>query len=253
MWTAIASRFVAVSAGALVAIGTTAAAAHAQTGGNGFMFRPPVGAITIYGGYAAPRAASDLFRFSMDELTLGRSDFQAGTVGGDISIVMGDRYDLVLGISSSTSQSRSEFRDWVDNNDLPIEQTTTYRRVPMSASVRYYLKPRGERIGSIAWIPVRFEPFVSLGGGAMKYRFEQVGDFIDYNTLDIFFDRYVSTGHAAMAQGSVGAGWGLTKHLRLTGELRYQHARGRLSNDFQGFKPLDLSGVSSSVGFTLRF
>ena len=141
----------------------------------------------------------------------------------------------------------------MDNNDLPIEQTTNFRLVPLTASIRYYLMPRGERIGSIAWIPARFEPFVSLGAGGVRYRFEQVGDFIDYGTLDVFPDRYVSLGSAPLLQGSVGAGWGLTTHLRLTGELRYLTARGRLSNDFDGFKPLDLSGVSSSVGLTIRF
>lgn len=244
---------VAALCGLIAALGATAPAAQAQLGGDGFAFTAPRGALTVYGGFSMPRASSDLFRFSMSELTLGRGDFASGHVGGDISIRLADRYDLVLGLSSSTSSTRSEFREWVDNNDLPIEQTTNFRLVPLTASIRYYLMPRGERIGSIAWIPARFEPFVSLGAGGVRYRFEQVGDFIDYGTLDVFPDRYVSLGSAPLLQGSVGAGWGLTTHLRLTGELRYLTARGRLSNDFDGFKPLDLSGVSSSVGLTIRF
>lgn len=244
----LVSRF-----GLIAALGATAPAAQAQLGGDGFAFTAPKVAVTVYGASSAPRASSDLFRFSMSELTLGRGDFASRHVGGDISIRLADRFDLVLGVSSSTSSTRSEFRDWVDNNDLPIEQTTSFRRTPVTASVRYYVMPRGERIGSIAWIPARFEPFVSLGAGGVRYRFEQVGDFIDYNTLDVFPDRYLSLGTAPLLQGSVGAGWGLTTHLRLTGEIRYMTARGPLSADFEGYKPLDLSGVSSSVGFTIRF
>ena len=233
--------------------GAVPTVAAAQSGGDGFIFGAPRTAITVYGGFAAPRASSDLWQFSMQELTLGKSDFLSGTVGGDIAIRLADRFDVVLGVSSSSSTSHSEFRDWVDNNDLPIEQVTTFRRVPITASLRYYPFARGQRVGSIAWIPTRFVPFASVGVGTMSYRFDQVGDFIDYGTLDVFPDRYESKGRTGLAQGSVGASYGLTNHLQLTGELRYLSARGRLSGDFQGFKPLDLSGASSSVGLTLRF
>lgn len=233
--------------------GAVSSVAEAQLGGDGFTFGAPRTAITVYGGFAAPRASSDLWQFSMQELTLGKSDFRSGTVGGDIAVRLTDRFDVVLGISSGTSTSRSEFRDWVDNNDQPIEQVTTFRRVPVTASVRYYPMSRGQRVGSIAWIPTRFVPFASVGAGIMKYRFDQVGDFIDYGTLDVFSDRYESSGRSALVQGSVGASYGLNNHLQLTGELRYLSARGRLSGDFEGFKPLDLSGASSSVGLTLRF
>ncbi|MDH5234784.1 MAG: outer membrane beta-barrel protein [Gemmatimonadota bacterium] len=236
-----------------VATATVAPAAKAQTGGDGFAFRAPKVAITLYGGFAAPSASSDLFTFSMRELTLGKSDFASGQIGGDVAVSVGDRLDLVVGASSNSSSTRSEFRDWVDNNNLPIEQTTYFRTVPLTASLRYYLTPRGQRVGSIAWIPRRFVPFASLGAGVVRYRFNQVGDFIDYQTLDVFADRYESSGTAGLLQGSVGAGWAISPHLQLTGEVRYLRARGELSSDFQGFKPLDLSGASSSVGITLRF
>lgn len=248
-----ARPFAAALFGILVAGVALAPAAAAQAGGDGFSFKEPRVALTLFGGLAAPSASSDLFRFSMDELTLGKSDFLSGHYGGDLAIRVSDRFDLVLGASSSASRTRSEFREWVDNNDLPIEQTTSFRRVPMTASVRYYPMARGQRVGSIAWIPARFTPFVSAGTGVIAYRFEQVGDFIDYGTLDIFFDRYETTGTAGLVQGSVGAGWSLTPHIQVTGELKYLSARGPLSRDFQGFKPLDLSGASSTVGFTLRF
>lgn len=250
----VVQRFTLLAVGALTALsGATATVAQAQLGGDGFAFHRPRVAFTLSGGLALPSASSDLFTFSMRELTLGKSDFRSGQIGGDVAITLAERVDLVLAVSSSSSRTRSEFRDWVDNNDMPIEQTTYFRVIPYTASLRYYVLPRGQRIGSIAWIPSRFTPFVSLGAGAAKYRFDQVGDFIDYQTLAVFADRYESAGTAALAQASVGAGWALSPFLQLTGEVRYQRAHGNLSSDFQGFKPLDLSGASSSVGLTIRF
>jgi hypothetical protein len=237
----------------LAALAASPTVASAQVGGKGFAFQPPHATITIHGGLTQPRASSDLFRFSMDELTLGRDDFRSGTVGVDIGITLNERMELVLGWAQSQSESPSEFREWVDNNDLPIEQTTRFRRVPVTASLRYHLAPRGRRVGSIAWIPTTLVPFVSVGGGMMSYRFEQVGDFIDYSTLDVFYDRYSSKGRTGMVQGSAGANWSLNPYILLTGELKYVHASARLSDDFRGFRPLDLSGVGTTIGLTFRF
>jgi hypothetical protein len=247
----VSSAVLAVALGAAL---VTPSVADAQAGGgDGFAFSAPRVAFTLYGGFAAPSASSDLFTFSMRELTLGKSDFASGQIGGDVAVSVNDRFDIVVGASSNSSSTRSEFRDWVDNNNQPIEQTTYFRTVPLTASLRYYLTPRGQRVGSIAWIPKRFVPFAAIGGGLVRYRFNQVGDFIDYQTLDVFADRYESSGTAGLLQGSVGAGWSLSPHVQLTGEVRYLRAHADLSSDFQGFKPLDLSGASSSVGITFRF
>jgi hypothetical protein len=231
---------------------SAASPAHAQRGGEGFLFGAPKVSLTLYGGLASPTASSDLFTFSMRELTLGRSDFLSGGIGGDFAIAVSDRYDLVLGLSHSTSRARSEFREWVDNDDQPIEQTTTFRRVPVTASMRYHFAARGRRIGSVAWIPSQFVPFVGLGAGVMRYRFTQAGDFIDYDTMNVFADHYESAGIAPVVQGSLGAAWNLNTRLQLTGEVRYLHGRGKLSQDFSGFQKLDLSGATTSLGITLR-
>ena len=47
-----------------------------------------------------------------------------------LAFVLAPNYDLVLGIARSRSSVRSEFRDWVDNNSLPIEQSTFFARTP---------------------------------------------------------------------------------------------------------------------------
>lgn len=220
---------------------------------RGFLFREPPAALTLFGAFASPSARSDLYQFSFDELTLGRGDLAGLSHGFDLAIRLNSRWDVVGGVMFARSAHRSEFRDFVDLDDQPIQQTTTLSRVPLGASLRYHLTPRGQSIGSRAWIPARFTPWIGLGGGAMQYRFSQRGDFVDYETLNIFADQFVTRGWAPFAQGSVGAGWSLIPNLQLTGELRYVRARGTNGADFVGFERIDLSGLKSAVGLTVRF
>ncbi len=238
---------------AIVPLAAAASSAAAQGSGRGFFFGEPKASFTLHGGLSLPGASSEVFDFTTTELTLGKRDFAGFNYGGDLAFRVSPRMDLVLGLATSGSSKRSEFRDWVDSNDEPIEQTTSFTRTPFSGTLRYHLKPRGRTIGSFAWIPAQFVPWAGLGGGMMRYRFEQVGDFIDYQTLNVFSDRFVSRGWAPFLQASVGAGWNVSQHWQLTGELRYLRGSADLGDDFVGFDRLDLSGVATTFGLALRF
>lgn len=220
---------------------------------RGYLFREPPATLTIFGALATPSARGDLYQFSFDELTIGRGDLASASHGFDLAIRLNPRWDVVAGVAFARSAHRSEFRDFVDQNDLPIQQTTSLSRAPIGATFRYHLTSRGESIGSRAWIPARFTPWVGAGGGVMQYRFTQRGDFVDYDTFNVFPDQFTTRGWAPFAQGSVGAGWTLIPSLQLTGELRYVHARGSNGDDFVGFERIDLSGLSTAVGLTIRF
>lgn len=232
-----------------------ATSGEAQVGsGDGFLFRRPGATMTVHGGYAQPLASGGVFQLATTELTLGRSDFAAGNLGFDLSVTVAPRVEVVFGIDRSRSRTRSEYREFVDNNDQPIEQTTGLQRTPLTASVRYFLADRGREIGSVAWVPARFVPFVSLGGGVMWYKFDQVGDFVDQQSLNIFSERLTATGSSRVLQAGAGAQWNLNQRVNLTGELRYHRASGdggRPNGDFSGYK-VDLSGVSTLIGLTLR-
>lgn len=218
-----------------------------------FLFRPPAASLTFFGALSAPLAGSDLYDFSFDELTLAREDLRTIAHGFDFAIRLSPRLEGVASVAFGRSASRSSFRNYVDLNDQEIEQTTVLYRVPIGASVRYYLTPRGEAIGSRAWIPARFAPWVGLGGGMMQYRFAQFGEFINFDNLDVFTQEYTTKGWAPYAQGSLGAGWSLSSRWELTGEIRYVRASGENGADFEGFDPIDLSAVSTSLGLTVRF
>ncbi len=227
--------------------------AGAQTQGRGFLFRPPIGSVAVRAGFAQARAQSEIFSFVTDELTLGRSDFASPSVDVDLAMAVLPRLDVVLGAAYSGSNARSEFRRFVDNNDLPIEQTTNLVRVPVTASAKLYLTSRGRSIGRFAWVPSTCSPFIGAGGGGTWYQFKQEGDFINMETLDVFPDAFESKGWAATAHGLAGLDISLGPRFGLTGEGRYTLGKAPMGSDFEGFDKIDLSGYNASVGIYVRF
>ncbi len=220
---------------------------------EGFLFGPPKVTLAVRGGYAVPSAGSEIFDFVQEQLTLEKGDFNAIALMGEVGIALNDRLDLALGVGFTRSRKRSEFRDWIGDDDLPIEQTTELSRVPVTATLKYFLMDRGRSVSRLAWVPARWSPFVGIGGGIVSYDFEQRGEFVDFETFDIFRDILISGGQTGIAHVVGGADVALTPNILLTGEGRYAWASAEMSSDFSGFDALDLSGFQATVGFAVRF
>jgi hypothetical protein len=244
---------------AVVAVGAAFGApsiVEAQRGGgDGFLFDRPSMSLTVHGGFARANAGSEIFSFTTDLLTLRRGDFDAVNYGADLAIWVSPRFDIVLGAEHAAASRQSEFRDWLDQDELPIQQTTRFERTPVTVGVRGYLLPRGRSIGQFAWVPARVAPYAGASMGAMRYRFLQEGDFVDFDDpeLAIFSDRFTSSGWTATAHGVVGFDLSLSPRIALTTEGKYAWAEAEMSQDFVDFDRIDLSGLSGSVGLTFRF
>lgn len=226
--------------------------ALAQSAGNGYLFHAPDATFSLRGGYSRAIAASDVFDDVTNQLTLDRRDFSSLTVGADAAVRMGGPFDLVMSAGFARSNHKSEFRDLVDNNDQPIEQTTTFERLPVTLSVRYNLAPPGRSIGRLAWIPSRLVPYVGAGVGGMRYRFKQEGDFVNYSTNAVFPAVLLSEGWTFVAQGMAGVDYNFSPRFGLSLDARYLHASSELSPAFQGYDRIDLSGLSATVGLSVR-
>ena len=229
------------------------AAGQAQGTGDGFLFRKPVGAFVVRGGFAAEQASGDLYSFLTDQFTLDKGDFRAPSFGADVLVSVAPRVDLDFGISYSGWKKPSEFRDFIGTDNLPIAQTTSLARLPLTAGARLYLVSPGRSIGKYAWIPNKFVPYVGGGGGMMWYRLRQSGDFIDFATNDVFPDAFESSGWTGTAHAMAGADYSLTPRLGLTGEARYTWAKTSLGTDFTGFDGIDLSDFAITLGLNVRF
>ena len=242
--------WVALVAAALLA--GTAVSSSAQSGGEGYLFHSPVVTLTVRGGYARASAGSDVFDDVTSNLTLDRGDFSSITGAGDIAVHLRSRVDLVFSAAFSRSHRASEFRNFIDNDDLPIEQTTTFERAPLTANVRLNLAAPGRSIGRLAWIPSRVVPYVGAGLGAMHYRFKQEGDFVNFATSAVFPSVLDTDGWALVAQGMAGVDYNISTQFGLSLDARYLHARGELGPSFQGYDRIDLSGMTATVGLSFR-
>jgi opacity protein-like surface antigen len=207
---------------------------------------------SLRGGYDHANANSEVFDQAVQDLSLNKSDFSGLTLGGEIAFALGSQVDLSVDVGYSRAQKGSDFRHFIDNNDLPIEQTTTFQRVPIMANLRFYLSPTGKTVGRLAWIPNKVVPWVGAGAGTMWYRFEQSGDFVDFQTSNVFSSTFRSDGWTPAVQGMGGVDISITPLLALRGEGRYVWAKAPLGHDFSGFNRIDLSGVQGTLGLTFR-
>ena len=251
-WRTLLARRAWRTAAVLVAV-SAAAPAHAQSGGDGFLFKPPKGTLTFRTGLDHANAGSDLFKFTTDQLTVDRGDFSSVLWAGDVSIRVSQRLDAVITVAYSGSQTQSEFRNWTDNKKLPIEQTTRFQRVPLTGSLKAYLTRPGRSIGHFAWMPARYAPYVGAGGGMMWYQFAQDGDIIDFATTRVFPDQFDSNGWTPTVHAYAGADISMNPRFSLTTEARYEWARAALGRDYAGFDKIDLSGFTLTTGISVRY
>lgn len=228
-------------------------ALHGQGSGADFLFGAPTGSVTFHAGFAGARAGSEVFSFTSELLTLNKSDFSAMAFGIEYARSITDNLDIFGGFGYSGSSERSEFRDWVDENQMPIEQDTRFARLPFLAGARFYLAPRGRSVGSYAWLPSAVAPHLSAGVGMLWYSFRQSGDFVDVEDNEIFTANLQSSGWAPMLHTAAGLDVSLSPGLILSTEARYAFARAEMSEDFAGFDDIDLSGLTATVGLKIRF
>jgi hypothetical protein len=218
-----------------------------------FLFRKPHFSLAFNVGYGMPTAGSDIYDFVTKEHTLERSDFNSMVVGGSFGVRITDQVELSLDVAHGSANTPSEFRDWVDQDDLPIEQNTKLSWTPLTVSLKGFLWERGRRVSRFAWVPGQWAPFIGAGAGWMYYQFKQSGDFVDFETYDIFGDTFRSEGDTGLFHLLAGAEWTLSPAFYLTGEGRYTWAEANLGRDFTGFDPIDLSGFQATVGLAVRF
>lgn len=226
--------------------------------GDGYLFRTPAGGLTIRGGAQAPLGRSDLFDFTTEQLTLNRRNLAGAAWGGDINGAFSDRWEWLISIDWLSRSATSEYRRFEEQlpngQRSPINQTTAFRRMPITFGLRYNLMPAGERIGQYAWLPSKMVPYLLAGAGGTWYKFRQEGDFVDFsNNNRIFTDDYESSGWGTT--GFVGAGFDVSLNLYfvLSTQVRATIGNTSMGRDFRGFQPIDLSGASLTTGLRIRF
>jgi len=143
-------------------------------------------------------------------------------------------------------------RDWVDQDFFPIEQRTTFVRVPFAVNAKYYLRGRGRAISEFVWIPERWAPFIGAGGGLALYRFKQVGDFKDVESFDILNLKLESSGGTPTAHIFAGVDLSISPRFLWKLEGRYGFGSADTGSAFV-YEHIDLSGFQGTIGLAVRF
>jgi len=226
----------------------------AQQPAPDFLFGPPNGMVGFRSGWVFARAESDLQSFIQRTLTVDRKDFNAPAIGMDVEFWLTPRASIVGGFDWSQASKDSEYRDFVDNQRLPITQSTRLRELNLSGSVKFALTPHGREISRRAWIPAAVTPYVGAGAGLLRYELLQYGDFIDVNTvnMEVFTDTLRSDGWRPSAQVFGGVDIKLLKRMYLSGEARYLWSNATPDLDFD-FDSIDLTGLKATVGIHYMF
>lgn len=228
-------------------------------GGDGYLFNRPRFSATFRAGYAIPTAQGQLFDFATDEFialgadTLSSLSFDGPYLGGEVSVKPWAHLDIALGIGWTRSRALTEYRRWIDADDNPIVQETTFEVIYGTLGAKYYPLDRGRSVGSLAWVPRRLTPYVGAGLGLSSYRFVQEGDFVDDVTFAIFPDYLESSDEGLILYGGAGVDMTLFKNAIATVEARYSYSSADVQGSYLSFNDVEIGGLQLMVGLGFQF
>lgn len=229
-----------------------------------FLFQRPRVNLGLNLGWAMPRAGSDIFEELRESFTavscrsescppLDLGEFDAFHVSGELAYRVNERVDAALEFGFDRSEVESEYRDFLGEDGLPIVQTTRLTRRPLTLNVRAYLNDRGRSVSRFAWVPAKWSPWVGAGLGVVWYSFEREGEFVDFQTLDIFRDFVESDGSGPTFHVMGGADVSLSPRFVMTGQVRYSWANAELDPFYyEGYEDIDLAGFRATAGIKMR-
>lgn len=222
-----------------------------------FLVKRPGMTFSVFGGWAMPEEGSgddELFAFTREHLTVEEGDFSSPVGMVELAARVTEHLDVALGLERSSRTVGSSMRHFETLDERPIPQSTHFSSTRVLASARVYLLPRGRSISRFAWVPYRWSPYIGGGGGLSTYKFSQSGDFVDFETLDIWELEMESKGKGLSAHALAGAQLSLNPRFLLRGEYRYLWGSGDVDqDDYEGFDEIDLSGSSVLLGVAVRF
>lgn len=202
-------------------------------------------ALRLRAGVFTPDGDSEYFTEAEQDFT-GRTDDLEDFVGGiDYRYDFGGRVGLMVSGDVYEGTWDRAYRDFEDNFGDEIEHRASLEIDSLTAGVVIDLA--GERAPVV--------PYVGAGAGLYSYRLEESGDFIDFTAPGnpIFDAELVAEGETFGYYFLAGLEVPIGPYFSLFGEGRWDNAEDELSEDFDGFGDLDLSGRRILGGVAWRF
>ncbi|UCH97734.1 MAG: outer membrane beta-barrel protein [Candidatus Aminicenantes bacterium] len=192
-----------------------------------------------------PAMDSDLWETNMDNLAFTKQDMRDAYYGIEYEHFLNRFISFALEGGVYDNEHFSFYRDYEYEDGSPIYQNLALRIISAEADFKLY--PLGHR--------QRFCPFLGGGAGMYFWKYEQWGDFINFESGTVDEDEYAETSTYTVGfNAKAGFVARFSRNWGVLLEARYQHVKGELSSFFEGWEKLDLSGFTFSIGinFFLR-
>jgi hypothetical protein len=198
----------------------------------------------VHLGSFLPDGESEYWLDKERDFTGGVDDLENASIGLDYILPLANRFSLMFSGAVFEGDTTQAYRDFEDNFGDRIRHDTTLGIAAGTLGVLIHL----------AGPDAAIQPYLGAGGGAYSWRLEESGDFIDFgsSTLEIFSATLESEGVAFGYYGLVGLSAPITHRLSIFAEGRWTDVDDELSDDFEGFGNIDLSGREFAAGLSWR-
>jgi hypothetical protein len=174
-------------------------------------------------------------------------DFNGGTFGADYLVSVGSFLEVGAGIGFYQRTVPTINADLIDDDDTDIDMDAKLRVLPITFTGRFFPVTRDAPI----------QPYIGAGLGVLRWRYSEVGEFVDFDTFEVFQDSFKGEGTAVGPVVLGGVRFPVGNTLLIGGEYRYHGGKGEVDPDDpdQGFfgDEIDLASHVFQVTVGFRF
>jgi opacity protein-like surface antigen len=169
-------------------------------------------------------------------------DFNGVHVGGEYLIGFG-RIEAGVGLGYTQRTVPTIYAHLTHSDGSEIEQDLKLRTIPVTFTARFLPLGRGAVV----------EPYIGAGIAAIRWKYSEVGEFVDALDNSIFPARFTADG-TAVGPTVVAGLRAPVSNWTIGGDLRWQkaEAKGLFDKGFLGDK-LDLGGWTTNFTVGVRF
>ncbi len=200
------------------------------------------GAVRIHLGAFQPEGSSEYWRDKEEDFTGSIDDFENASFGLDYLLPLNNHLSLMFSGSVYEGETTNAYRDFLDNFGDRIRHDTNLTIASGTLGLLFHLTGPDTAI----------QPYLGAGGGAYPWQLEESGDFIDFGppSRPIFTADLKSEGVAFGYYALVGLEAPISPRISIYAEGRWTQVDDDLSDDFEGFGKIDLSGREVAAGIS---
>jgi hypothetical protein len=205
-------------------------------------------AFSSFGGFRALSAESELFVSNEFDFGITDSDFLAGIYGFEFDFRVLPRVDVSIGFDTGDADTYGSYLDLVYDDGGEIEHSARLAMTGLSLGVRLHLLDNASRV----------RPYLIGGVTGAYYRYHEVGEFVDFETADIYYDEFEETSFLPGFFAGAGADVAVVRlpsgnRVELFAEFRYARLEGEHTEGFDGFGDLRFGRSGGLFGFRVRW